>query len=490
MTQNHSPIACTLVIFGIAGDLARRKLLAALYHLDLENLLHPDTRILGLARSELSEDDFRNMVMNSLVQFVGANLAQETVRRLMRRMSYRRLNFEHPEEFAELHSSFGDSSNRRIFYFATPAAVYSDICTGLHEADLIRPDSQVIMEKPIGDSLASSRLVNDMVARYFSEEQIYRIDHYLGKETVLNLLVLRFANALFTSNWDHTCIDHIQITVAESVGIEDRWGFYDKAGQLRDMVQNHLLQILCLLAMEPPVDLSADSIRSEKLKILKALRPITQDNISRKVVRGQYADGFIKGASVPGYMKEDGANPNSRTETFVAIKAEIDNWRWSGVPFYLRTGKRLAKKHSEINIHFKAQPHNIFRDSYPELPPNKLTIRLQPDEGLELQMMNKVPGITEISRIAKNRLDLSFSESFDNPRIVDAYERLLLEAMLCNQSWFVSRSEVEQAWTWVDAIIRAWERSGDKPDLYSAGSWGPTSSISLIARDDRQWDEG
>jgi len=241
--------------------------------------------------------------------------------------------------------------------------------------------------------------------------------------------------------------------------------------------------------MEPPVDLSADSIRSEKLKVLKALRPITRESLSRNVVRGQYAEGFIKGQSVPGYRKEEGANQKSMTETFVAIKVEIDNWRWSGVPFYLRTGKRLAMKHSEINIHFKAQPHNIFHSSYPELPPNKLTIRLQPDEGLELQMMNKVPGITEISRIAKNRLDLSFSESFNNPRIVDAYERLLLEAMLQNQSWFVSRDEVEEAWRWVDQILGLWKQSGENPDAYQAGSWGPTSSISLIARDDRQWDE-
>jgi glucose-6-phosphate 1-dehydrogenase len=488
MTNDQPPAACNLVIFGIAGDLARRKLLAALYHLDLENLLHPDTRILGLARSEMSDDDFRNMVMNSLVQFVGADLNQETLRRLMRRMTYRHLEFKHPEEFNTLQAWFVGSSLHSIFYFATPAAVYADICAGLSHANLIRSDSQVVMEKPIGDSLRSSKVVNNLVGDLFKEEQIYRIDHYLGKETVLNLLVLRFANALFTSNWDYTCIDHVQITVAESVGIEDRWGFYDKAGQMRDMVQNHLLQILCLLAMEPPVDLSADSIRNEKLKVLKALRPITKENIAKSVVRGQYADGFIKGAPVPGYVKEEGANPRSNTETFVAIKAEIDNWRWSGVPFYLRTGKRLAMKHSEISIHFKAQPHNIFRDSFPELPPNMLTIRLQPDEGIELQMMNKVPGIGEIAQITRNRLDLSFSE-FSSTRIVDAYERLLLEVMLKNQSWFVRRDEVEQAWVWVDEVIRAWDKSGIKPDLYPAGSWGPTSSIALIARDGRQWDE-
>jgi glucose-6-phosphate 1-dehydrogenase len=489
MTNDHSPVACNLVIFGIAGDLARRKLLAALYHLDHDNLLHPDMRILGLARSEMSDDDFRNMVTTSLAQFVGGDLNHEVLRRLVKRMTYRVLEFSDAESFRSLGDWFSASGERRIFYFATPAAIYADICAGLDHAGFIRPDSQVIMEKPIGDSLKSSKVVNDLVGNLFTEEQIYRIDHYLGKETVLNLLVLRFANSLLTSNWDYTCIDHVQITVAESVGIEDRWGFYDKAGQMRDMVQNHLLQILCLLAMEPPVDLSADSIRNEKLKVLKALRPITKENVSRNAVRGQYTDGFIKGNPVPAYIREEGANPRSTTETYVAIKAEIDNWRWSGVPFYLRTGKRLAKKHSEISIHFKAQPHNIFRSSYPDLPPNMLTIRLQPDEGIELQMMNKVPGIGEIGQITRSHLDLSFTESYHAGRIVDAYERLLLEAMQQNQSWFVRRDEVEQAWTWVDDIIRAWERSGGKPDAYPAGSWGPTSAIALIARDGRHWDE-
>ncbi|MDR0779453.1 MAG: glucose-6-phosphate dehydrogenase [Pseudomonadales bacterium] len=486
--EHLQPCACNGVIFGITGDLARRKLLGALYHLDKDQLLHADTRFLGLAHGALSLDDFRNLILNSLVQFVGGNLDQTVLRRLMQRFSYRSLEFADAQAYAALCDWFTEKPQPTLFYFATSAAVFGSICAGLAAAQLIAADSQVIMEKPIGDNLRSSQGVNDTVGSYFSERQIYRIDHYLGKETVLNLLVLRFANALFTSNWDYTCIDHVQITVAESVGIEDRWAFYDKAGQMRDMVQNHLLQILCLLAMEPPADLDAESIRSEKLKVLKALRPITRENLARNVVRGQYTEGFIKGKPVPGYHDEAGANRGSATETFVAIKAEIDNWRWSGVPFYLRTGKRLAVKHSEINIHFKAQPHNIFHDSYPVLPANKLTIRLQPDEGIELQMMNKVPGITEIGRIAKNRLDLSFSESFNTARIVDAYERLLFEAMQRNQSWFVSRDEVEQAWRWVDRILELWQENGEKPDTYPAGSWGPISSIALIARDEREWD--
>jgi glucose-6-phosphate 1-dehydrogenase len=322
-TSTPQPAPCNLVLFGITGDLSRRKLLAALYQLDHAGLLHADTHILGLGRSEMSQDDFRNLVLTSLEQFVGGTLEHQSLLRLQRRMHYRCLSFNEPEHFHSLKDWFQPRGHRSIFYFATPAALYAEICKGLQHASLIRPDSQVVMEKPIGDSLASSRLVNDAVAAHFREEQIYRIDHYLGKETVLNLLVLRFANSLFTSNWDNSCIDHVQITVGESVGLEDRWGFYDKAGQMRDMVQNHLLQILCLLAMEPPADLDADSIRNEKLKVLKALRPITRDNIHKYAVRGQYAAGHIKGKEVPGYNEEPGAGGHSRTETFVALKVEI-----------------------------------------------------------------------------------------------------------------------------------------------------------------------
>ena len=382
-----------------------------------------------------------------------------------------------------------DGNSTRVYYFSTPPAIYGDICKGLDSAKLISENDRVVMEKPIGDSLDSSIAINNQVSEFFKEKQTYRIDHYLGKETVLNLLVLRFANSLFTTNWDRNSIDHVQITVAESVGIEGRWGFYDEAGQMRDMVQNHLLQILSLLAMEPPADLSADSVRAEKLKVVKALQPINRENIKDKTVRGQYADGYLEGVAVPGYLNEDGANTNSNTETFVAIKAEIDNWRWKGVPFYLRTGKRMLKKHSEIVVHFKEQPHNIFQDSYSDLPANKLTIRLQPDEGVELQMMNKIPGIASQMKIQENKLDLSFSQTYNDERVVDAYERLMLEILNGNQSLFVSRDEVEAAWTWADSIIGAWKSTNEAPKPYPAGSWGPVSSISLIARDDRQWVE-
>ena len=478
-----------IVLFGVLGDLARRKLLPALYQLDLAGLLHPDTRIVGVARSEQTDEAFEGFVRENLTEFVKEGLVDEKVDSFCQRLAYQKLDFKELDSYGDLAKALRDDAQARIYYFSTPPAIYGDITEGLYKASLIADNDRVVMEKPIGSCLESSKVINDMVSKRFNEDQIYRIDHYLGKETVLNLLVLRFANSLFTNNWDRNYIDHVQITVAESVGIEGRWGFYDEAGQMRDMVQNHLLQILSLLAMEPPASLSADSIRDEKLKVLKSLVPIDRHNIQDKAVRGQYTEGFLKGKAVPGYLDEDDANKQSRTETFVAIKAEIDNWRWTGVPFYLRTGKRMPAKHSEIVIQFKEQPHNIFKDSFAELPANKLTIRLQPDEGVELQVMNKVPGLSPQMPIHENKLDLSFSESFEMERVIDAYERLMLEVIQGNQSLFVRRDEIEAAWSWVDGIIEAWKEGSDKPKPYAAGSWGPVSSIALIARDDRQWVE-
>jgi glucose-6-phosphate 1-dehydrogenase len=345
------------------------------------------------------------------------------------------------------------------------------------------------MEKPIGHDLKSSIEINDVVASVFSEDQVFRIDHYLGKETVLNLLALRFANSIFTTNWNHNTIDHIQITVAEEVGIEGRWDYFDKTGQLRDMVQNHLLQILTFIAMEPPVDLEAKSIHNEKIKVLKALRPITNNNVDEKTVRGQYTSGYIKGASVPGYLEEDGANTQSTTESFVAIRVDIDNWRWAGVPFYLRTGKRLMGKRTEIVVYFKQLPHNIFKDSFRDLPPNKLIIHLQPNEGVEIEMLNKIPGIGEHIKLQKTRLDLSFSDTFKKNRLFGGYEKLVLEAMRGNPTLFLSREEIEQAWTWIDSVQDAWRHYNESPKAYPAGTWGPISSVALLARDGRAWEE-
>ncbi|RHW77046.1 glucose-6-phosphate dehydrogenase [Colwellia sp. RSH04] len=481
--------ASEIVIFGALGDLSRRKLLPALYQLEVCELIHKDSRIVGAARQEHTLDEFKDIVLDSLNNFVKEELDQSVVERFIQRLVYQQLDFKDQSSFSHLYKALVNGNDTRVYYFSTPPAIYGDICHGLNSANLITNNDRVVMEKPIGHSLESSKVINDQVSEFFKEEQTYRIDHYLGKETVLNLMVLRFANSLFTNNWDRNSIDHVQITVAESVGIEGRWGFYDEAGQMRDMVQNHLLQILSLLAMEPPADLSATSVRDEKLKVVKALRPINRDNIKDKTVRGQYADGYLNGVSVPGYLNEEGANQTSKTETFVAIKAEIDNWRWKGVPFYLRTGKRMPVKHSEIVVHFKQQPHNIFKDSYSDLPANKLTIRLQPDEGVELQMMNKIPGIASQMNIQENKLDLSFSKTYNDERVVDAYERLMLEVLNGNQSLFVSRDEVEAAWLWADCIIEAWQGTNELPKPYAAGSWGPVSSISLIARDDRQWVE-
>lgn len=482
--------ACDLLLFGTKGDLARRKLLPALYQLEKAGLMHDDSRVVGIARDELDQTAYQQLVRTNLEKFIKKEPIDEAVwQRFEQRLHYVQLDLSSAADYQKLTTVVDATQRIPVSYFATPPALFPLICAGLHSAGLADEPARVVLEKPIGHDLESSRQINELVAQYFAESQVYRIDHYLGKETVLNLLALRFANAIFASNWDHNAIDHVQITVAEEVGVEGRWSYYDDAGQMRDMVQNHLLQVLTLIAMEPPARLDADSIRDEKLKVLKALRPIDISNVHDKTVRGQYTGGYVAGGAVPGYLDEEGARSNSSTETFVAIKVDIDNWRWAGVPFYLRTGKRMPEKRSEVVISFKPQPHNIFHETYKQLPANKLIIRLQPDEGVEVQVMNKIPGLGESMQLRQTKLDLSFDETFSSKRIADAYERLLLEAMLGNQYLFVRRDEVEHAWRWVDGILDAWKATGEPPKSYQAGSWGPVSAISLLARDDRNWDE-
>ena len=490
------PDNSNIVIFGASGDLSFRKLIPALYQLYVSKQLPDRFFVLGVSRSDYNSESYREALSHALVEHSDAN--PDTSREFLKHVYYLALNTSDASDYQQLSQNLNtlyeqyQTPHNTLFYLATPPSLFTVIPECLSASNLLDQREgwkRIIIEKPLGYDLASAIALDKSLHSFFQESQIYRIDHYLGKETVLNLLVLRFANSLFTTNWDRNSIDHVQITVAESVGIEGRWGFYDEAGQMRDMIQNHLLQILSLLAMEPPADLSAESIRAEKLKAVKALCPIDRSNIKEKAVRGQYSDGFLNGVAVPGYLNEEGANTESNTETFVAVKAEIDNWRWTGVPFYLRTGKRMPVKHSEIVVHFKEQPHNIFKDSYSKLPSNKLTIRLQPDEGVELQMMNKIPGIASQMNIQENKLDLSFNQTYKDKRVVDAYERLMLEVLNGNQSLFVSRDEVEAAWTWADSIIDAWQATNEKPKPYAAGSWGPVSSISLIARDDRQWVE-
>ena len=487
--MNNNLHACDFTIFGVLGDLSRRKLLPSLYQLDRAGLLHEDTRIIGVARHDITQEDFVSQMSDALETFVKEPIDQDVRERLLARLHYVLINLDVPDEYNRLKDVLDQEKRVFISYFSVAPFLFDNICTGLNHADVITPQARVVLEKPIGRDLETSQEINDTVARFFNEDQIYRIDHYLGKETVMNLIALRFANSIFTTNWDHNTIDHVQITVAEEVGIEGRWGYFDKAGQLRDMVQNHLMQILTLVAMEPPVNLHGDSLRNEKLKVLKALRPITIENVDEKVVRGQYGPGFIKGKPVPGYLEEEGGNPNSTTETFVAIRVDIDNWRWADVPFYLRTGKAMATKRSEVVINFKKLPHNIFSESYRTLPPNKLVIRLQPDEGVEVEVLNKVPGIGEGVRLQRTMLDLSFSDAFKGERIADAYERLLLEITLGNQALFVHRDEVERSWIWIDSIQKAWKESNEPPKSYPAGSWGPVGSVALLARDGREWEE-
>ncbi len=480
---------CDFVVFGAMGDLCRRKLITSLYHLERAELLEDQSKIIGVARRDLTTESFTQNMLESLEQFLKWEIDSDVWQRLAARITYVKINLDKPDEYNQLRDVLDTENRVTVNYFSVPPSSFADICHGLAAANVINSETRVVLEKPIGHDLESSKVINNDVATEFNENQIYRIDHYLGKETVQNLLALRFANSIFTTNWNHDTIDHVQITVAEEVGIEGRWGYFDKSGQLRDMVQNHLLQILTLIAMEPPVNLDSDSIRDEKLKVLKALRPITIENVDTTTVRGQYAAGFLKGGAVPGYNGEDDAHTESNTETFVALRVDIDNWRWADVPFYLRTGKRMPTKVSEIVVCFKQLPHNIFGESNKRLPPNKLIIRLQPHEGVEVIMLNKVPGIDAGVKLQQTRLDLSFSEAFKVERIADAYERLLLEAMRGNQALFVRRDEVEEAWNWIDSIQNAWESLNEPAKSYPAGTWGPVASVALLAKDGREWEE-
>lgn len=489
--MSTSAACCDLILFGTLGDLARRKLLPALYQLEKAGLLHKDARVVGVARDDIDTDAYREQVKANLHKFMSKETLDEAVwQRFAEKLVYCHVDLQNVAGYQAIAEVVQLQEGRTpISYLATPPQLFSTICDGLSSIGLTAQPARVVLEKPLGEDLPSSCEINQQVANYFAESQVYRIDHYLGKETVLNLLALRFANSLFSDQWNHTTIDHIQITAAEQVGVEGRWSYYDDAGQLRDMVQNHLLQVLSLIAMEPPTRLDTENIREEKLKVLRSLRPVTADNVQEETVRGQYTAGFVGDSRVPGYLEEEGARKESSTETFVALKAHIDNWRWSGVPFYLRTGKRMPEKRTEVVITFKRQPHNIFHESLSQLPPNRLIIRLQPDEGVEIQIMNKVPGLGKQMQLKPTTLDLSFYETFENKRIADAYERLLLEAIQGNQYLFVSREEVEHAWRWIDGIRDAWSHLGELPKSYQAGTWGPVASVSLLAQDGREWDD-
>ena len=480
--------AIDLVIFGAQGDLSARKLFPALWHLDFCDLLEADVRILALSRDEQSSEEFLQHQKQELQKYVDPQRWSEDVwQRFAKRCEYLALNFTDAKAFGSLRQQLS-SQREAIFYFATPPSLFEEICSNLGSADCLLNQPRVVLEKPIGRDLTSSREVNDTVAGYFPERNIYRIDHYLGKETVQNLLVMRFANRFINAQWDSSCIDHVQITVAETVGIEGRWSYYDQVGQLRDMLQNHLMQLLCLVAMEPPNTMTAQDIRDEKIKIVRALRTIDESNVAQTVVRGQYASGWGQDSKIVGYNEEEDADESaSDTETFVAVKAHIDNWRWAGVPFYLRTGKRMSDKVTEIVISYKSLQHNIFSDG--ENIPNKLVIRLQPDEGIEMHMVSKLHSLKSRMTLARQTLQLDFLNSSGMERIPDAYERLFLDVIRGDQSLFVGREEVEESWRWCDTLIQAWRNQGMAAKSYRAGSNGPTRADLLIESDGRSWHE-
>ncbi|WP_251977939.1 glucose-6-phosphate dehydrogenase [Salinicola avicenniae] len=492
MTREATPNV-DMALFGALGDLALRKLYPALYHLDRDGLLGTETRILGLARREHDADSFRDTVMGMLKKRVKSHeLEQTCLERFLARLDYVQLDFDTVDGYDKIrdwHAQSPDETCPLTIYLAVPASIYGAICANLEQSGSLDEESRVVVEKPIGYSLESSHEINDAIGAVFPESRIYRMDHYLGKETVQNLIALRFANPMFGNQWNQSQISHVEITVAEQVGIEGRWGYFDKAGQLRDMVQNHLLQLLTMLAMDPPANLDADAIRDEKVKVLKALKPLEGEALNRHVVRGQYVAGAIDGENVPGYLDEDEANTSSTTETFVAMRLEVANWRWAGVPFYLRTGKRMPEKLSQIVIHFRQQPHYIFDPDQRNLAANKLVIRLQPEEGIALQVLTKDGGLDKGMRLRPGPLHLDFNHAFPKARIPDAYERLLLEVMKGQQYLFVRRDEVEYAWKWVDQLIDGWEKRDIPPRRYPAGSWGPVASIAMITQDGRSWYE-
>ena len=478
--------AIDLIIFGASGDLSARKLFPALFQLERLNLLEADLRIAAVARTQQTLDEFLPVLKEKMSSYMRDDAPSDKEwRSFITRFSYVSVNFSEPEQYGALRAWL-DDDRTSLFYFATPPSLFAPLCEHLSDTHCLSGDCRIVVEKPIGENLASSVKVNETLAKYFDEKSIYRIDHYLGKETVQNLLVLRFANSFINSQWDNTCIDHVQITVGEMVGIEGRWSYYDKVGQLRDMVQNHLMQLMCLVAMEPPNSLSAESIRDEKVKIVRALRRIDSQSVNEKVVRGQYINGWVRGTAVPGYLDEDGCEmDSSNTETFVAIKAHIDNWRWSGVPFYLRTGKRLPEKVTEIVIQYKNLPHNIFGEG--TTTPNKLVIRLEPNEGIELSMVSKKQSLKQRMSLQSHLLDLDFREGSDLDRIPDAYERLFLDAIQGDQSLFVGRDEIEESWRWCDGLLAACEDQALPALPYQAGSWGPAKAEVLIEKDFRSW---
>jgi glucose-6-phosphate 1-dehydrogenase len=483
-----------LIIFGASGDLTRRKLIPALWSVYAARTLPEPFTILGTARTELSDDTFRSQMREAVSAFARVKIPSSVVwDRFAQNLFYVAGDPSRPELYArlrqrleELERARGGPTNR-IFYAATPPSLYDDIAEQLGAAGLAQAPNgwtRVVIEKPFGRDLESARALNRQLTSVFKEEQIYRIDHYLGKETVQNILVFRFANGIFEPVWNRNHVAEVQMTVAETIGVEGRGSYYEEAGALRDMIQNHMLQLLCLIAMEPPVTFDAGPVRDEKNKVLQAVRPIDPAKVDDVALRAQYGPGYVAGRAVPGYRQEKGVKPDSTTETYAALRLQLDNWRWAGVPFYLRTGKRLAKRVSEIAIRFRRTPHLIFRRSDTGLMPNVLLIRIQPDEGISLTVAAKEPGPD--LKLGPVTLDFKYNEVFGGEP-PEAYERLLLDVIHGDATLYARGDWVEQAWGLLQPIIDAWSTTPAGLPLYEAGSWGPPEADAFIARDGGAW---
>ena len=495
MHVTASTPATLLTIFGATGDLAQRMLLPSLYGLHSDGLLPSSMRILGTARSALDDEAFRAFVADAIARFVPSEQRNDaTLQSLLARVQYQPASLDDEASMAALAERIaGLRSGDVVYHLSTSPKFYEQACAALARHGLAGPGTRVMLEKPIGHNLSEAIAINDGVTRSFDEDRVYRVDHYLGKEGVQNLLALRFGNALFEPLWNARHIEQVQITVAETVGVEGRGDYYDHSGAIRDMLQNHLLQLVCLTAMEPPSQFEPTAVRNEKIKVLRSLRPIGRNEVAAETVAGQYTAGAINGKAVPGYMEELSVQKPgrpSRTETFVAMRARIDNWRWSGVPFYLRTGKRMPHRCTEIYLQFREVPHSIFARGGAASQPNALIIRLQPEERIELQLMHKTPGLDRNGlRLSQVSLDLDLDEEFGNVRRRLAYERLYLDAIEGNGTLFVRRDETEAAWQWVDAILDGWNHAGSAPKPYASGTWGPNAAVALNERHNHSWRE-
>jgi len=478
-----------LVLFGGTGDLAWRKLMPALFQAFRHGSLPPGGRIIGVARDDLSDAQYRQLMAERAgrVELAKRPTAEEfTAFGAM--LHYLRMDLSQPADYARLAAMVQERrADSLVMYLATAPALFTAVAEQIGAAGLAGPATRMVLEKPLGHDLESNRAINALLRSVLQEEQIFRIDHYLGKPSVQNLFALRFGNSLFEPLWRRETIANIQITIAEELGVETRGAFYDQTGALRDMVQNHALQLLCAIGMEPPINAGANAIRDEKLKVLQSLKPWTPETLAQHVVRGRYTAGSLQGASVPGYREEAGVSPTSNTETFVALRTEIANWRWAGVPFYIRTGKRLAGRDAHIAINFRPVPHPIFRT--PTGAANRLLINLQPKDGLELQLLSQSASQNQTEpTLAQVSLDLDFEQRFGAER-VGAYERLLLDVIAGRLNLFVRSDEQEEAWRWVEPILRHWQNDAQGPRPYAAGSWGPSAASAMIAREGHCWSE-